>query len=161
MDHNAEARAYVISDDDLLEEVCWRLVARSTFGRIIFCQEGEPGALPINCAVSNHTIVFRTSVDSTLLEFSDGSKSPSRPTTSTTSRSRDGAFSCVERSRRLSRPVRSTCSPIYAPPIGAQETTGRGSCPTMSRDPRSAASDHDRPDPSPVHAAGRHQKWPA
>jgi uncharacterized protein len=74
MDRNTEGPEYVISYDELLEDVCWRLLARSSFGRVVFCQAGEPGALPVNCAVSNHTIVFRTSADSTFVEFSNGSR---------------------------------------------------------------------------------------
>jgi nitroimidazol reductase NimA-like FMN-containing flavoprotein (pyridoxamine 5'-phosphate oxidase superfamily) len=74
MDRNAEDPEYVISYDDLLEDVCWGLLSRSSFGRVIFCQDGEPGALPVNCAVSNRTIVFRTSADATFLEFSHGSR---------------------------------------------------------------------------------------
>ena len=74
MDRNAEEPEYVISYDDLLEDVCWRLLSRSTFGRVVFCQDGEPGALPVNCAVSNRTIVFRTSADTTFFEFSHGSR---------------------------------------------------------------------------------------
>ena len=74
MDQNADEPEYVISYDDLIEDVCWRLLSRSSFGRIVFCQDGEPGALPVNCAVINHTIVFRTSADTTLFELSHGSR---------------------------------------------------------------------------------------
>jgi len=74
MDLNAEEPEYVISYDDLLEDVCWGLLSRSTFGRVVFCQDGEPGALPVNCAVSNRTIVFRTSAETTFFEFSHGSR---------------------------------------------------------------------------------------
>ena len=58
---NADEPEYVISYDDLVEDVCWGLLSRTSFGRVIFCEDGEPGALPVNCAVSDHTIVFRTS----------------------------------------------------------------------------------------------------
>ena len=40
----------------------------------MFCQDGEPGALPVNCAVADRTIVFRTSADTTFFEFSHGSR---------------------------------------------------------------------------------------
>ena len=65
---------YVISYDQLVEDVCWRLLARSSFGRVVFCQDGEPGALPVNCAVVDQTIVFRTSADTTFFELSHGSR---------------------------------------------------------------------------------------
>ena len=74
MDRNAEKPEYVISYDELVEDVCWGLLSRSTFGRVIFCQDGEPGALPVNCAVSDRTIVFRTSADTTFFELSHGSR---------------------------------------------------------------------------------------
>src|SRR6187431_2750067 len=65
---------YVISYDQLVDDVCWRLLARSSFGRVVFCQDGEPGALPVNSAVADRTIVFRTSADTTFFEFSHGSR---------------------------------------------------------------------------------------
>ena len=74
MNPNADEPEYVISYDQLLEDVCWRLLSRSSFGRVVFCQDGEPGALPVNCAVSNRSIVFRTSADATFFEFSHGSR---------------------------------------------------------------------------------------
>ena len=74
MTGNAEEPKYVISYDDLVEDVCWELLSRSSFGRVIFCRDGEPGAFPVNCAVSNHTIVFRTSSEATFLEISHGSR---------------------------------------------------------------------------------------
>ena len=60
--------------DQLVDDVCWRLLARSSFGRVVFCQDGEPGALPVNSAVADRTIVFRTSADTTFFEFSHGSR---------------------------------------------------------------------------------------
>jgi len=74
MVRNADEPEYVITYDELLEDVCWRLLSRSSFGRVVFCQDGEPGALPVNCAVSDHTIVFRTIAQSTFFEFSHGSR---------------------------------------------------------------------------------------
>ncbi|MGH9135282.1 MAG: pyridoxamine 5'-phosphate oxidase family protein [Ilumatobacteraceae bacterium] len=65
---------YLVNYDDIVEDVCWRLLARSSFGRVVFCQGGEPGALPVNSGVIDHTIVFRTSSDSTLFELGNGSR---------------------------------------------------------------------------------------
>ena len=72
--NEAEQAEYVISYDQLVDDVCWRLLARSSFGRVVFCQDGEPGALPVNCAVIDRTIVFRTSADTTFFEFIHGSR---------------------------------------------------------------------------------------
>jgi nitroimidazol reductase NimA-like FMN-containing flavoprotein (pyridoxamine 5'-phosphate oxidase superfamily) len=74
MENTTNDAQYVITYDQLVDDVCWRLLARSSFGRVVFCQDGEPGALPVNSAVSDETIVFRTSVDTTLFELSHGSR---------------------------------------------------------------------------------------
>jgi uncharacterized protein len=74
MESNTDEAEYVISYDQLVEDVCWRLLARSSFGRVVFCQDGEPGALPVNCAVIDQTIVFRTSADTTFFDLTHGSR---------------------------------------------------------------------------------------
>ena len=74
MEPTAQDGEYVISYDQLVEDVCWRLLARSSFGRVVYCLDGEPGALPVNCADTERTIVFRTSADATFLELSQGSR---------------------------------------------------------------------------------------
>ena len=52
MDTANEAE-YVINYDQLVDDVCWRLLARSSFGRVVYCDDGEPGALPVNCAIAD------------------------------------------------------------------------------------------------------------
>ena len=74
MEPTTKDAEYVISYDQLVDDVCWRLLARSSFGRVVFCQDGEPGALPVNSAVADRTIVFRTSADTTFFELSHGSR---------------------------------------------------------------------------------------
>ena len=88
-----EDAEYVITYDQLVDDVCWRLLARSSFGHVVFCQDGEPGALPVNSAVTDRTIVFRTSADATFFEFSHGSGWRSRRTTPITSPNPAGASS--------------------------------------------------------------------
>ena len=46
--------------DDLEPEICWRLLARRSTGRLGFVAQGEPVVLPVNHAVDGHSIVIRT-----------------------------------------------------------------------------------------------------
>jgi nitroimidazol reductase NimA-like FMN-containing flavoprotein (pyridoxamine 5'-phosphate oxidase superfamily) len=52
--------------------VCWRLIASARFGRVVFMRDGDPWALPVNCAVIDHQIVFRTAAGSMLHDLRDG-----------------------------------------------------------------------------------------
>ena len=64
---------YIVQMDVLDREVCWRLIARTRFGRVGFVVDGRPGVLPVNCGVFNHQVVFRTGGETTLGAMSDGS----------------------------------------------------------------------------------------
>lgn len=53
-------------------DVCWRLIASARFGRVAFELDGEPWVLPVNCAVVDGRVVFRTAVDSMLYALREG-----------------------------------------------------------------------------------------
>jgi nitroimidazol reductase NimA-like FMN-containing flavoprotein (pyridoxamine 5'-phosphate oxidase superfamily) len=59
--------------DDLLPEVCWALLARARVGRVGFELEGRPKVLPVNHAVDEQTVVFRTGAGTTLHTLGEGS----------------------------------------------------------------------------------------
>jgi nitroimidazol reductase NimA-like FMN-containing flavoprotein (pyridoxamine 5'-phosphate oxidase superfamily) len=63
---------YEIIADELDEETCWRLIARAGFGRVGFVQDGEVVVLPVNSAVSDERVIFRTAEDSSLAAAGDG-----------------------------------------------------------------------------------------
>lgn len=60
--------------EELDEPTCWRLLARAGFGRVGFVHDGELLVLPVNAAVVEHRVVFRTADDSMLCVAGDGSK---------------------------------------------------------------------------------------
>lgn len=60
--------------DDLEEAVCWRLVNSVAVGRVGFVFDGEPFVLPVNCAVIDGKIAFRTAGDSMLHTLGDGAR---------------------------------------------------------------------------------------
>jgi nitroimidazol reductase NimA-like FMN-containing flavoprotein (pyridoxamine 5'-phosphate oxidase superfamily) len=51
---------------ELEPDVCWRLVAKTRFGRVAFIRNAEPWVLPVNCAVVDDAVTFRTARDSML-----------------------------------------------------------------------------------------------
>jgi nitroimidazol reductase NimA-like FMN-containing flavoprotein (pyridoxamine 5'-phosphate oxidase superfamily) len=63
---------YLVNYDDLEEAVCWRLVNRVVVGRVGFVFDDEPFVLPVNCAVVDGKIAFRTAGDSMLHALGDG-----------------------------------------------------------------------------------------
>ncbi|HSB85868.1 MAG TPA: pyridoxamine 5'-phosphate oxidase family protein [Ilumatobacteraceae bacterium] len=63
---------HVVNYDDLEESVCWRLVARVAVGRVGFVYDGEPMVLPVNSALVDGKIAFRTAGDSMLHDLGDG-----------------------------------------------------------------------------------------
>lgn len=63
-----------VNYDDLEVGVCWRLVTRAGFGRIGFVYDGEPMVLPVNCAVIDDKVVFRTEGHSMLHDLGPGTK---------------------------------------------------------------------------------------
>jgi nitroimidazol reductase NimA-like FMN-containing flavoprotein (pyridoxamine 5'-phosphate oxidase superfamily) len=58
--------------DDLVEDVCWHLVAHAEVARIGFVLDGRSWILPVNHRVVEDTIVFRTASDSMLHSLSGG-----------------------------------------------------------------------------------------
>ena len=141
MNRNADKPEYVISYDELLEDGVGDCCSRSSSGRVVFCQDGEPGALPVDSAVINRTM-FRTSADTTLFEFGHGSRIASEA--DHTDHIAESGWSVIMHRTlhevtdageigQLADPARSPVGP------GGREITGCGSCPTMSRDGRSAA----------------------
>ncbi len=71
MNRSAEQQ-YTVNYDDLEEAVCWRLVNRVDVGRVGFVYDGEPFVLPVNCAVVDGKIAFRTAGDSMLHTLGHG-----------------------------------------------------------------------------------------
>ena len=62
----------VVQMDDLVEEVCWRLVSQEPVARIGFVNDDGPQILPVNFALVGHTVVVRTSKGSMLDAMSTG-----------------------------------------------------------------------------------------
>jgi uncharacterized protein len=65
---------YFVNYEDLEESVCWRLISRVAVGRVGFVFDGEPFVLPVNCAVVDGKIAFRTAGDSMLHTLGDGER---------------------------------------------------------------------------------------
>lgn len=63
---------YVVEMDALENSLCWRLIARTRFGRIGFAGAGELRVLPVNCGVLDRQVVFRTADDTSLGGLDDG-----------------------------------------------------------------------------------------
>ena len=62
----AYGEEYEVTVDELDEETCWRLVAQEAFGRVAFIYDFELWVLPVNAAVVDRRVVFRTTDDSML-----------------------------------------------------------------------------------------------
>ena len=60
--------------DVLDESTCWRLMSRSGFGRLGFMHGDELMVLPLNAAVSENRVVFRTTDDSMFARAGNGTK---------------------------------------------------------------------------------------
>ena len=60
--------------DVLDESTCWRLMSRSGFGRLGFMDGEELMVLPMNAAVSENRVVFRTTADSMFARAGNGTK---------------------------------------------------------------------------------------
>lgn len=54
-------------------DVCWRLVSKAGFGRVGFIRDGEPWILPVNSAVVEDGVMFRTARGSMLHLLAPGS----------------------------------------------------------------------------------------
>jgi uncharacterized protein len=65
---------YDITIDELDEATCWRLAARAGFGRIGFVLDDEIMVHPVNFAVTDGQVVFRTSGDTRLARAGNGSR---------------------------------------------------------------------------------------
>ena len=68
----AEDQERVVQMDDLVEEVCWHLLAGSRLGRMGFVLDGDPWVLPFNYTMHERSLVFRTTTGSMLHTLGDG-----------------------------------------------------------------------------------------
>lgn len=63
---------YDIDVLELDEETCWRLLAREAIGRVGYASGSEVTILPVNAAVIQGKVMFRTADDSALATLADG-----------------------------------------------------------------------------------------
>lgn len=64
---------YDILVDELDEPTCWRLMVRAGFGRVGFMQGDDLIVLPVNAAVSEQRVIFRTADGTSLAAAGTGS----------------------------------------------------------------------------------------
>jgi nitroimidazol reductase NimA-like FMN-containing flavoprotein (pyridoxamine 5'-phosphate oxidase superfamily) len=64
---------YDIRVDELDERTCWQLLTRAGFGRVGFVEDAGIVVLPVNSAVRDQRIIFRTAVGTSLAAAGDGS----------------------------------------------------------------------------------------
>jgi nitroimidazol reductase NimA-like FMN-containing flavoprotein (pyridoxamine 5'-phosphate oxidase superfamily) len=64
---------YDITIEELDVPTCWRLVARTGFGRVGFVHAGEVTVLPVNAAEWDRRIIFRTVQGTSLALAGNGS----------------------------------------------------------------------------------------
>jgi nitroimidazol reductase NimA-like FMN-containing flavoprotein (pyridoxamine 5'-phosphate oxidase superfamily) len=64
---------YDIRVDELDERTCWQLLTRAGFGRVGFVEDAGVVVLPVNSAVRDQRIIFRTAVGTSLAAAGDGS----------------------------------------------------------------------------------------
>ena len=57
---------YDIHETELGEDLCWRMLARAGFGRVGFVDGDDVVVLPVNVAVSDRRVIFRTRSGSSL-----------------------------------------------------------------------------------------------
>jgi nitroimidazol reductase NimA-like FMN-containing flavoprotein (pyridoxamine 5'-phosphate oxidase superfamily) len=62
----AMTEVYDIQETELDEEMCWRMLARAGFGRVGFVEGDGVVVLPVNAAVSDRRVIFRTRSGSSL-----------------------------------------------------------------------------------------------
>jgi uncharacterized protein len=62
---------FEIMVEELDEPSCWRLLSRAGFGRVGLMHDGEIVVLPVNAAVVDRRVVFRTA-DESMLAAGDG-----------------------------------------------------------------------------------------
>ena len=62
----------VVWIDDLVPDVCWRLLRRHVVGRVCFVRGDDPCVLPVNYGVVDEAIVFRTAIDTSLHRVPSG-----------------------------------------------------------------------------------------
>ena len=63
---------YEITVDELDTGACWRCLAGCYFGRVGFVQDGDVLVLPVNVAISDEHVIFRTSAGSSLAAAGHG-----------------------------------------------------------------------------------------
>jgi nitroimidazol reductase NimA-like FMN-containing flavoprotein (pyridoxamine 5'-phosphate oxidase superfamily) len=71
-DSGADTSDYVVQMDVLEPTLCWRLIARTRFGRVGFSSGDKLCVLPVNCGVLAGQVVFRTGDDTSLGAMGDG-----------------------------------------------------------------------------------------
>ena len=64
---------YEILVDELDEQACWQLLTRAGFGRVGFVEDDGVVVLPVNSAVREQCIIFRTGEGTSLAAAGDGS----------------------------------------------------------------------------------------
>lgn len=62
----------LVAMDDLVEGVCWDLVAGGEFARIGFVIDAKPWILPVNYRLVGQSVVFRTTEGSMLDDLGNG-----------------------------------------------------------------------------------------
>jgi uncharacterized protein len=62
----------VVQMDELVDDVCWRLLSQAPIARIAFDDEHGVQILPVNIALLAHLVVFRTSEGSMLDSLTSG-----------------------------------------------------------------------------------------
>jgi nitroimidazol reductase NimA-like FMN-containing flavoprotein (pyridoxamine 5'-phosphate oxidase superfamily) len=68
------AAEYELMMDELDEDTCWRLLGRAGFGRVAFVRDGDVAVLPVNSAVVDRRVVFRTGWTSSLASLGAGAR---------------------------------------------------------------------------------------
>ena len=65
---------YEIRMTELDEETCWRMLARAAVGRIGFADGDEIVVLPVNAAIEDRRVIFRTAAGSSLAARGNGAQ---------------------------------------------------------------------------------------
>jgi nitroimidazol reductase NimA-like FMN-containing flavoprotein (pyridoxamine 5'-phosphate oxidase superfamily) len=67
-----DAAEFTVTTNELDIAMCWRLLARAWVGRVGFADRDGPVVLPVNCAVSDGAVVFRTGQETALYALGAG-----------------------------------------------------------------------------------------
>jgi uncharacterized protein len=72
MEHELLHPQEIVVVDDLVEEVCWRLLATADVARVGFVRDDDSWILPVNVRLMGRAVVFRTAADSMLHALAPG-----------------------------------------------------------------------------------------